>query len=295
MLRSYLLLIFCVTVWGSNFVFGNILVQQFSPLFIAMARLLFISLFLIVYTWIWHRFLPISKQEWKLLILLGIIGVFINQWSFYQGLETADPTTSALILALTPITTALLAALFLKETLSISMLVGSLMAILGIFLVVFNGSRLVFHIGHLWIFITMITFAISIVLVRLLARRLPPIIITVYSTLVGFGTMVPIVLAGGTGWNISHEAWAWILLIVTAILMHGIVTLVWNSQLQKVGAAKAAMFSNLEPFVAMIVGYLVLGQLVTSQQMFGSVFIVGGVTLASLTFSKRKSQRVLSQ
>ncbi|MBA2936932.1 EamA family transporter [Paenibacillus sp. CGMCC 1.16610] len=295
MLRSYLLLIFCVTVWGSNFVFGNILVQQFSPLFIAMARLLFISLFLIGYTWIWHRFLPISKQEWKLLILLGIIGVFINQWSFYQGLETADPTTSALILALTPITTALLAALFLKEALSISMLVGSLMAILGIFLVVFNGSRLEFHIGHLWIFITMITFAISIVLVRLLARRLPPIIITVYSTLVGFGTMVPIVLAGGTGWNISHEAWAWILLIVTAILMHGIVTLVWNSQLQKVGAAKAAMFSNLEPFVAMIFGYLVLGQLVTSQQMFGSVFIVGGVTLASLTFTKRKSQQVLSQ
>ncbi|MCY9662242.1 EamA family transporter [Paenibacillus chondroitinus] len=295
MLRSYLLLIFCVTVWGSNFVFGNILVQQFSPLFIAVARLLFISLFLLGYTWMRHRFLPMNKQEWKLLILLGVIGVFINQWSFYQGLETADPTTSALILALTPITTALLAALFLKEALTPSMLVGSLMAIFGIFLVVFNGSRLEFHIGHLWIFITMITFATSIVLVRLLARRLPPIIITVYSTLVGFGTMVPIVLANGTGWNISHEAWAWILLIVTAILMHGIVTLVWNSQLQKVGAAKAAMFSNLEPFVAMIVGYLVLGQLVTSQQMFGSVFIVGGVTLASLTFTKRRSQRVLSQ
>lgn len=295
MLRSYLLLIFCVTVWGSNFVFGNILVKQFSPLFIAIARLLFISLFLLVYTWIRHRFIPISKQEWKLIILLGIIGVFINQWSFYQGLQTADPTTSALILALTPITTALLAAIFLKEALTVNMLVGSLMAISGVFLVVFNGTRLAFHIGHLWIFITMITFAISIVLVRLLARRLPPIIITLYSTLVGFGTMVPVVLAGGTGWNISHEPWACFLLVITAILMHGIVTLVWNSQLQKVGAAKAAMFSNLEPFVAMIVGYVVLGQLVTSQMMFGSLFIVGGVTLASLSLTRRKPQRVLPQ
>jgi drug/metabolite transporter (DMT)-like permease len=145
MLRSYLLLIFCVTVWGSNFVFGNMLVKEFSPLFIAMARLLFISLFLLVYTWIRHRFIPINKQEWKLLILLGIIGVFINQWSFYQGLQTADPTTSALILALTPITTALLAAIFLKETLTVSMLVGSLLAISGVFLVVFNGTRLEFH------------------------------------------------------------------------------------------------------------------------------------------------------
>ncbi|NOV04815.1 DMT family transporter [Paenibacillus planticolens] len=283
MLRSYLLLIFCVTVWGSNFVFGNILAKQFSPLFLAMARLLFISLFLLGYTRVRHRFVSVRKQEWKLLILLGIIGVFINQWSFYQGLQTADPTTSALILALTPITTALLAALFLKEALTVTMLAGSLVAITGVFLVVFNGARLEFHIGHLWIFVTMITFAISIVLVRLLARRLPPIITTLYSTLVGFGTMVPVVLAGGTGWSISHEAWAWVLLIVTAILMHGIVTLIWNSQLQKVGAAKAAMFSNLEPFVAMIVGYVILGQLVTSQQLFGSLFIVGGVTLASLT------------
>ncbi|MEC0227429.1 DMT family transporter [Paenibacillus alba] len=295
MLRSYLLLIFCVTVWGSNFVFGNMLAKQFSPLFLAMARLLFISLFLLGYTRVRHRFVAVGKQEWKLLILLGLIGVFINQWSFYQGLQTADPTTSALILALTPITTALLAALFLKEALTITMLAGSLVAISGVFLVVNNGGKLAFHIGHLWIFITMITFAISIVLVRLLARRLPPIITTLYSTLVGFGTMVPVVLAGGTGWNISHEAWAWALLIITAILMHGIVTLIWNSQLQKVGAAKAAMFSNLEPFVAMIVGYVILGQLVTSQQMIGSLFIVGGVTLASLTLSKGKSQRVLPQ
>ncbi|NQX69735.1 EamA family transporter [Paenibacillus alba] len=295
MLRSYLLLIFCVTVWGSNFVFGNMLAKQFSPLFLAMARLLFISLFLLGYTRVRHRFVAVGKQAWKLLILLGLIGVFINQWSFYQGLQTADPTTSALILALTPITTALLAALFLKEALTVTMLAGSLVAISGVFLVVNNGGKLAFHIGHLWIFITMITFAISIVLVRLLARRLPPIITTLYSTLVGFGTMVPVVLAGGTGWNISHEAWAWALLIITAILMHGIVTLIWNSQLQKVGAAKAAMFSNLEPFVAMIVGYVILGQLVTSQQMIGSLFIVGGVTLASLTLSKGKSQRVLPQ
>lgn len=89
MLRSYLLLIFCVTVWGSK-------VKQFSPLFIAMARLLFISLFLLGYTWLRHRFIPISKQEWKLLILLGIIGAFINQWSFHQGLQTSDPMVHGL-------------------------------------------------------------------------------------------------------------------------------------------------------------------------------------------------------
>ncbi|MCZ8515508.1 EamA family transporter [Paenibacillus filicis] len=293
MLRSYLLLMVCVTIWGSNFVFGNLLVKQFSPLFLCMGRLFFISLFLLSYTWVRRRFIAIHQHEWKLLILLGIIGVFINQWSFYQGLQTADPTTSALILALTPITTALLAVLFLKETFTMAMLIGSLAAISGVFLVVYNGTELHFTIGHLWIFVTMLTFAISIVLVRLLSRRLPPLITTVYSTLIGFGTIVPVALSQGTGWVVSHEGWAWALLLLTAILMHGVVTLIWNSQLQKVGAAKAAMFSNLEPFVAMVVGYLVLGQLVTSQQLLGSLFIVGGVTLASLTLPKKKSPSAL--
>ncbi|WP_420330243.1 DMT family transporter [Paenibacillus contaminans] len=298
MLRSYLLLTFCVAVWGSNFVFGNVLVKQFSPMFLAAARLLFITLFLFAYVWLRYRqtngngmktsLSAIGRREWRLLLLLGLVGVFLNQWSFYSGLQTADPTTSALILALTPLTTAFLAALFLKERVTPSMLAGSLLALFGVFFVVSEGAKLELHVGHLWIFVTMLTFAGSIVIVRLLARTLPPLITTLVSTTAGFAMMVPAVSASGSVWRISQEAWAWALLIATAIVMHGIVTLIWNGQLQKVGAARAAMFSNLEPFVAMVVGYAVLGLPITPRQLLGSLFIVGGVTLASLYVSKRK-------
>ena len=47
MLKAYAWLTFCVMVWGSNFVFGKILVQDFSPTVLTMVRLLFIVLFLI--------------------------------------------------------------------------------------------------------------------------------------------------------------------------------------------------------------------------------------------------------
>lgn len=230
----------------------------------------------------------IGRRKWGLLLLLGLVGVFLNQWSFYSGLQTADPTASALILALTPLTTAFLAALFLKERVTPSMLAGSLLALFGVFFVVSEGAKLELHAGHLWIFVTMLTFAGSIVIVRLLARTLPPLITTLLSTTAGFAMMMPAVAASGSVWRISHEAWAWALLIATAIVMHGIVTLIWNGQLQKVGAARAAMFSNLEPFVAMVVGYAVLGLPVTPRQLLGSLFIVGGVTLASLHVSKCK-------
>ncbi|MCI1113828.1 DMT family transporter, partial [Stenotrophomonas maltophilia] len=92
MLRSYLLLIFCVTAWGSNFVFGKMLVAEFSPLFLSAMRLLFITLFLLVWARGRLRMASLSRRDWVLLSALGVVGVFINQWSFYKGLVTADPT-----------------------------------------------------------------------------------------------------------------------------------------------------------------------------------------------------------
>src|SRR5699024_9925706 len=132
MLKAYSWLIFCVIVWGSNFVFGKILVQDFSPTLLTSLILFFIVLLLAGIATYQKDFITVS--------LLGIIGVFINQWTFFVGLETADPTTSALILATTPILTGFLAAVFLKEKWSLRMLFGSIFAIIGIYFVVAKGS-----------------------------------------------------------------------------------------------------------------------------------------------------------
>lgn len=290
MLRSYLLLIFCVTAWGSNFVFGKMLVAEFSPLFLSAMRLLFIVLFLLIWSRGRLKMPKLSRTDWLLLAVLGVVGVFINQWSFYKGLVTADPTTSALILALTPITTALLAALFLKESLTGRMAIGSVIGTSGVIFVIYTGAELHFDVGILWIVLTMLTFATSIILVRLLGHRLPPLVTTLVSNLIGFGSMLPFVLISIPTAMVSTSLSSWLLLFVTAVVMHGIVTLIWNSQLQKVGAAKAAMFANLEPFIAMLFGLLLLAKPVTGVQFFGAILIIAGVTLTTTSKEPRKKK-----
>ncbi|WP_188067536.1 DMT family transporter [Brevibacillus brevis] len=290
MLRSYLLLIFCVTAWGSNFVFGKMLVAEFSPLFLSAMRLLFIVLFLLIWSRGRLKMPKLTRTDWLLLAVLGVVGVFINQWSFYKGLVTADPTTSALILALTPITTALLAALFLKESLTGRMAIGSVIGTSGVIFVIYTGAELHFDVGILWIVLTMLTFATSIILVRLLGHRLPPLVTTLVSNLIGFGSMLPFVLISIPTATVSTSLSSWLLLFVTAVVMHGIVTLIWNSQLQKVGAAKAAMFANLEPFIAMLFGLLLLAKPVTGVQFFGAILIIAGVTLTTTSKEPRKKK-----
>ena len=292
MLKAYTLLTICVVVWGSNFVFGKILVQDFSPTLLTMLRLLFIVLFLLGLSSFKKPIKRVNKSDLLAILFLGVIGVFINQWSFFVGLQTADPTTSALILATTPILTGFLAFIFLKEKLTIHMLVGSLIAIIGIYFVVTTGNPSSLHIdkGLLWIVITMITFAIMIIMTRLLSQRIDPLIITLYSNIVGFIVSVPFTFLLDTPLRISSKLSDWTFLIGTAIVVHGIATLIWNNNIRHVDASKASILSNLEPFVAMIMGLILLYKPITGVEMLGSLLIVGGVVLS--TFQRKRLNSV---
>jgi drug/metabolite transporter (DMT)-like permease len=281
MIRTYILLLICVTCWGSNFIFGAILVKEFSPMLLATLRLFFITIFIGLYTFKLKKWVWINRKDWLMMILLGLVGTFVNHWTFYAGLKTAHPTTSALILALTPITTALLASIFLKEKLTLKLSMGSIIAFLGVFFVITNGESLRFSIGIVWIFITMLSFSISIILVKKLTDRYHPITTTAYSTLIGFSSLAPAALMTESPLKFSSEIGPWILLIVSAIIMHGVCTLIWNSQIQKAGASKASLFMNLEPFIAMIVGLIVLKNSITLPQIFGSILIITGVVIST--------------
>ncbi|MEH7235079.1 DMT family transporter [Bacillus sp. JJ1562] len=283
MLKAYSWLTFCVVVWGSNFVFGKILVLNFSPTMLTMLRLLFIVLLLIGLSSFKKHHKPLNKYDLVAVFILGVVGVFINQWSFFKGLQTADPTTSALILAMTPILTSILAAIFLKEKLNIRMLIGSIVAIIGIYFVVTKGTFTSIQIdeGLSWIVLTMITFAIMIIMTRQLSNRIDPLTFTLYSNIVGLIVAIPFAFLLDSPIRISSTFSDWALLIITAIVVHGIANLIWNNYIRYVDASKASVLSNLEPFVAMIVGLLILSKPITGAEIVGSLFIVGGVILST--------------
>ncbi|MBM7583473.1 drug/metabolite transporter (DMT)-like permease [Bacillus pakistanensis] len=289
MLKAYFWLTICVVVWGSNFVFGKILVQDFSPALLTLLRLLFIVLFLIGLATYKKHFKRLKKSDLLAIFFLGVVGVFINQWSFFVGLQTADPTTSALILATTPIITGFLAAIFLKEKITIRMLTGSTLAIIGIYFVVTKGNLSSLHIdkGLIWIVVTMVTFAIMIIMTRLLSHRIDPLTITLYSNIVGFILSIPFAFTLDTPLRISVDMADWAFLMGTAIVVHGIATLMWNNNIRHVDASKASILSNLEPFVAMIVGFILLSKPITGVEIIGSLFIVGGVILS--TYQRKKA------
>jgi drug/metabolite transporter (DMT)-like permease len=289
MVRSYMLLLFCVSCWGSNFVIGSILVHEFPTLLLSALRLTATSVCLFSYAWGAKKLGALNRRDFLLLIPLSVVGTLFNQAAFFTGLKTVDATTAALIHSLAPITIAMLARVFLKETVTKQMIIGSMVAIVGIFFVVGKSDGLRLSIGVLYIFLAMLTFSTSVIIMRKLTERIDPFTATVYSTIIGSSMVIPVALIKEPLSLLNAPLWAWVLLFSTSVITQGLCSLIWNVQIIRVGAGKASIFLNLQPFVAMIVGFLLLGTAVTLVQVVGALLIVGGVILATMHRKEKAS------
>ena len=282
---TYIILLFCVVAWGSNFVFGSILVNVFEPSLIAFFRLMFILIFLFFMTFRINKTKKLTLHNYFWLAVAGLIGVSLNQWSFYASLQFTEPVTASLILALSPIVTSLISSYWFKERKTFRFWGGSLVALLGVWLVITKGSFLVPSIGkgELLIGLTMLSFSVFLIFVQHLSKTIHPVTITWYSNVFGLIGLLPFV-----PWEDTHRVWSvpfsyWILLIVTAIVMHGLCTYMWNNSIHKVGASKAALLLNLEPFVAMVFGFFILAHTIQTLRLVGAFIIVMGVFISLRT------------
>ncbi|WP_433617202.1 DMT family transporter [Paenibacillus cellulositrophicus] len=289
-MRSYLLLLFCASLYGSNFVLGSLLLQAFPALHLSAYRLAVSSVFLLVYLIVTRRWVRVSLRDAVYFIPYALVGMLLHQVSFFTGLRTVDATTASLILSLSPICTALFARLFLKEPFTLRMTMGSVVAFAGVFFVVANGAGFMLRIssGIGWMLICMLAFSGSVILMKKLTERIEPLVATAYSTMLGCIAVFPVSIWSEPHAEIRpHYGW-WLVLIGSALLIQGLCAVVWNAQIRQVGAATASLFLNLQPFVAMVSGYFILGTPISYMQVAGSVLIICGVILA--TFQRRSKR-----
>lgn len=283
MTKTYILLLFCVVCWGSNFIFGKILVDVFDPKAIALLRLFFINIFLWTVGAQYVKGIRIKVRYLLMLVGAGFIGVTLNQWTFFASLQYVDPVVAALILALAPMATSVITFVFLQEKRKGIFWLGVMIGFIGVYIVITGGNAFQFVIGkgELLITLTMLTFSVFLILVQQLSKVLKPIVITLYTNLFGFLLILPVVSQDVIKKSFYVEFKYWILLIITAILMHGICTMIWNDSIRVVGATNASILMNLEPFVVMVLGYFILRETVLAVQIIGAVLIIMGVYIGA--------------
>ncbi|MBI1855460.1 MAG: DMT family transporter [Chloroflexi bacterium] len=102
-LIPYLEAVFTVVVWGGTFIATKIALQEVSPATIVWLRFAMGVVILGAAVLIRKQFAIPQKSEWLYFALLGFIGVTFHQWLQATGLQTAQATTTAWIVATTPV------------------------------------------------------------------------------------------------------------------------------------------------------------------------------------------------
>ncbi len=275
-----------VTFWGGSFIATKYALQDISPVSVVWMRFGIGFLILGVAVFARRQFSLPHKGELGYFILLGFIGITFHQWLQSTGLVTSQASTTAWIVATTPIFMALLGWLALKENLSARQVIGILLAAGGVLLVVSKGDLSALASGHfgepgdLLILISAPNWAVFSVLSRRGLQRSSATRMMFY--VMGSGwllTTILFLLGPGPAeiGQLTRNGWLGVLFL--GIFCSGLAYIFWYDALQKMLVAQAGAFVYLEPFITVLFAALLLSEPLLAASLLGGAAILGGVWL----------------
>lgn len=282
--RYHLLAILTVSIWGVTFVSTKILIGHgLSPVEIFFYR------FVLAYICIWFispkkLFADTLKDE-CLLALAGLSGGSLYFIAENTALGLTLASNVSLIICTTPIMTAFLLYFVNKESrISKNLLIGSLIALTGVALVVFNGS-IVLKLNPMGDILTLVA-ALMWAFYGLILIRMNTTYSTVFFTrkvfFYGVVTLIPFIPFHPIRWDMAVLSRPAVLfnLVFLGVVASMICFILWNATVKRIGAICATNYLYLVPLVTMITSSVVIHEEITYVMIIGSCMILWGVYMA---------------
>jgi len=282
---------FSVLVWGASFIATKVALREVSPVTVVWLRFGIGVLILALANLLRNqRSLP-GRSEAGYFALLGFIGITFHQWLQSTGLVTAQASTTAWIVATTPVFMAILGWSFLREKLNGYQVFGIALAALGVLLVVSEGDWTLLGVerfgtpGDILILISAANWAVFSALSRRGLAKYKASWMLLY--VMGFGWLFTSVLFfSGPGFSeisrLSLKGWLGIGFL--GVACSGLAYIFWYDGLKAIPASQVGSFLYLEPLVAVVVAALVL-----SEPVFWVSLVGGGTILSGVWLVNRKS------
>ena len=294
-----------VVIWGSTFVFTKLLLQEgLSPALIFTLRFIIAYVLLAAYQLFLlspllcktvcantrpHRLFCKSWKDEFLMLALGVTGGSVYFLTENAAMLYTTATNTSLIVCSCPLFTMLLVALFYRKTERFTrrQVTGSLMACLGMAVVVLNG-HFVLHLsplGDLLAFAACLLWALYSLLMIPANQKYDALFTTRKVFFYGLLTMIPYYL-----WNpaemeafISHfSASHFALPVLWNLLYLGVIAsmgcfLVWNWVIRRLGAVEATNWVYINPVSTILFAWWLLSEHITVWFLLGTILILVGM------------------
>lgn len=283
--RLYACFALVYLVWGSSFLVGRIGVTDLPPLLFTSLRSLIAGVLLLGLALYRGNRLPDSRHEWRQIFFFALVLIAFSSGSATFALKYIASNEVALLNASMALWIAGLGTLGPKgQKLSVPSLIGLALGFVGVALLVWPAEmRLTPHVGwQLLVLAAAAVWASGTIVYRNSALQLGPIAFNAMIMLVG-GAML-----GATGivtGELPDWHWEWrgmSAIVFLAVFASAITYTAFTWLMKNARTDRVATFAYVNPAIATVLGWIVLGETLRPQQMLGMLVVLGGVVLVTM-------------
>jgi drug/metabolite transporter (DMT)-like permease len=285
------MLLVTVCLWGLNFTAARyVITHGISPLAFAAPRYALAAISFVLLTLALERSLRMPRRDRAVLVGAAVV-LFTNQAAFIYALHFTTASTVALVFGTLPVFTIAIAALSGVEHPGPRVLVSGAVSIAGVAFVVAgaSGSFSANVKGDLLALVAVATWAgYSVIIAPMMTRHTPfrlsawvLSMTAILLTIVGSGQLA------SQEYPSSWKVWATFGFAIAGPLV--ITNVLWFTAIDRVGPSRAALFANLQFFLAAVFGVILLSETITVLQ------ILGGATIAAAIMLRRLERRPAPQ
>jgi drug/metabolite transporter (DMT)-like permease len=269
-------------IWGSTYLLNKIAVTELPPLMLASIRFLIASVLIFIIARILGYSLKITKAQFKNCAIVGFLFLTFGNGGVVWALKYVDSGFAALEISAQPLVILLMMRFFEgKKILPMSM-VGVLLGIIGIYLLV-SQKELIGQegsaIGMLMIFVCMLSWSYGSLFVSKADLPSNFFINTGYQMITGGSMLLIASLVFGETWTLPSQ-WSQPVQIsmILLVLFGSIVAFTsFNYLLRVVSPEKVATSTYVNPVIAMLLGWYLLNEKITTQSILAAIILLTGV------------------
>jgi drug/metabolite transporter (DMT)-like permease len=274
--------VFCL-LWSFAFVAGKTGVTYCPPLILLAGRFLLAGVLIFAISTLRRDEWSLSWRDVGVFAMLGVANNALYLGLGYTGLQTVSAGLGGLIVSANPIFTAVLAAMFLGETLTWRKVTGLLLGIIGVALIVWHRIAIgadSLH-GILFTLASLASIVAGTILFKLFAPKGDLWLGNGVQNLTGGLVLTPFALTFSSVHDIVPNMQ---LLGAFAFLVLGgsvLAYLLWFHLLKTCGATVASAYHFLMPPLGMLFAWMVLGEHVAARDLLGIIPVALGIWLVT--------------
>lgn len=279
-----LALLLAMVLWSSSFIGLKIAFKGFDPMVVIFGRMMVASLCFLLVGKRLAQSLHYRQGDYKPLLFMAFCEPCLYFIFEAKAIENTTASQAGLITAILPILVMISAAAYLKEQVTKKSWFGCVMAVVGVIWLTLDSTPTTDApnpiLGNFYEFLAMVCATGYTISLKQLTSRYSPFLLTAIQALVGTVFYLPLLFLPGTTLPLEFT----LVPTLAVIYLGAFITLgaygLYNFGLKYVPASQAASYVNLIPLLAVILGWLVLDETLSSMQLVAACVVLAGVYIS---------------